>query len=168
MEKELQRIVDLFVRKSFADPTVYRFEKENKSAFDDIKSLLKEKGFNLVNVNSALTVDSEDYNMLISKAGFTGPTGKETINDCFVSDEQKKSLITIAKLREIEERVNNKTVLVVEYNDQVLNNHTFYETVRSWLKDGVPSLRSIKGIVYLETTEKIRDFCLYGIVYRKK
>ena len=167
MSKELEEIVDLFAEKFFPDSEVYMFKKEEKPAFDDIKSLLKEREFNLIDVNQALIVNPEDYNMLISKAGFTGPTGNETINDCLVSDEQKKNLIITAKLSELEKQVDNKTVLVVEYNDQVLNNRTFYETVRIWLKDGVQSLRSIRAIVYLETTERIRDFCYYGMVYRK-
>ena len=162
MSRTIERVMRTFERDFFCDPRVYLFQEQNKQAFENIKLLLKEKGFKLIYVNQALIVDAKDYNMPISKAGYTGPTGKETINDVLVDDEHKRGLIVSAKLGEIEEQVDKKTVLVVDYNNQVLTNEGFYETVRQWLKDGVSSLRSIKAIVYLETNERVGDFCPYG------
>ena len=162
MSRTIERVMRTFERDFFCDPRVYLFQEQNKQAFENIKLLLKEKGFKLIYVNQALIVDAKDYNMPISRAGYTGPTGEETINDLLVDDERKRGLIVSVKLGEIKEQVDKKTVLVVDYNNQVLTNEGFYETVRQWLKDGVSSLRSIKAIVYLETNERVRDFCPYG------
>lgn len=155
-------MLNLFEDDFFSDPAVCCFHQDEKSFFESVKIILKDKQYKLVDVNQALTINPEDFNMPISKIGFKGPTGKETVNEVLCSVDEKKKLITMGKLEEIKAGIDANTVLVVEYNEQVLNNQTFYNTVRIMLKDGVDSRRNIKAIVYVATTKNFRDFCLYG------
>ena len=161
------------VLKSFKDklgyrtlPEVWLFKKRDESSFKEIASLLKERGFKLININEQIVINPEDYNIAISKLGFKDPTGRLMLKDALISDEQQRSLIYRARLKEIGDTLDNKTVLVVRYNDQIVNGpRVFYETVRSMLKDGVQSNRSIKGIVYAETNDRIRDFLPYKYIF---
>ena len=152
------------------DPYVFSFGKEFYTDFEDIQALLKEKGFQLIDVNQSLTVKPEDYNMPLSAVGNIDPENQYTINDLLVPDEVKRHLIVRGKCREIIKEIDNNTVLVVKYNDQILNDKTIYASIRSWLKDGVSldgveKLRAIKAIVYLETNERLSDFCRYRIPF---
>ena len=154
-----------------SDPIVYCFGKEYAADFDQLQSLLNEDGWKLIDVNQALVITPEDYSMPLTEAGYVDPSGKLTINDILKPDEVKRWCIIRGKCRAIVREVDGNSVLVLNYNDQILNDQSIYETVRSWLKDGVTlggvvKLRAIKAIVYLETDEKLRDFCRYGIMYR--
>lgn len=151
-----------FKRHAFSTPTVFCFNKEDKSAFESVKSSLKDDGFRLVDLNQALIVNPEDYNTPISEIGYNDPTGKLTINGSLSIAGEKKDLVIKGKLYKIENDIDENTVLVVEYNDQVLNNHTFFNTVRGWFKNGLRSRKPLRAIVYIETTKKFRDFCFYG------
>ena len=123
MDEKMNRIVKSFKKGFFVDPIVYCFEKEDKLAFENIKPLLIENGFKLIDI------------------------------------DQSTNFGDVAK------SIDDKTVLVVEYNDKIISNSPAYERIRSLLKDGTSSLRCIRAIVYLETTEKINDFCLYGVTF---
>ena len=154
-----------FKMHQFSTPTVFCFNKEDKSFFESVKSSLKDDGFRLVDLNQALIVNPEDYDTPISESGYNDPTGKLTIKNSLFDATVKKDLVIKGKLYKIENDIDENTVLVVEYNDQVLNNHAFFNTVRGWFKNGVRSRKPIRGIVYIETTKNFRDFCLYGTVY---
>lgn len=151
-----------FKRTAFSIPTVFCFNKEDKSAFESAKSSLKDDGFRLADLNQALIVNPEDYDTPISEIGHKDPTGNLTIKNSLFDSAGKKDLVIKGKLHKIENDIDENTVLVVEYNDQVLNNHTFFNTVRDWLKNGVRSRKPIRAIVYIETTKNFRDFCFYG------
>lgn len=60
--------------------------------------------------------------------------------------------------------IDDKTILIVTYNDLYLQNKMLYESVRLWLKDGISGIDILlTALVYCETKENLRDFCRNGV-----
>ena len=70
--------------------------------------------------------------------------------------------------KKLNDLIDDKTILIVTYNDLYLQNKVLYETVRSMLKDGYRANGkgidiALTALVYCETKENLRDFCYYGL-----
>jgi len=161
MSTIFQKVFELFENTvTFdGDSTVLLFNKEQKEIMEDIKTKLEEKNYKFININKLMIPQPEDFNL---KTSFVGPDNSEyKIKDLIMSDEKKRFYADREKLNEIKNHLHDndkKTVLLIDYNEIVLKSRIIYETIRSWLKDG-----KVLALVYLSTTEKIRDFCQYGI-----
>ena len=156
-------------------PAVFLFDSQSENIFNQTIDELKSKDFKFLDINQYSIISPEDYNMLIKDAGFHDETGSITFNDILEDDAKKRRLILKAKLNNLKNKVDSHTVLMIRYNDLFLNDEMFctdgqnalYETIRSWLKDGYQFDHEFSDIlvialVFLETKENIRDFCLYG------
>ena len=70
--------------------------------------------------------------------------------------------------KKLNDLIDDKTILIVTYNDLYLQNKVLYETVRSMLKDGYRANGKgidivLTALVYCETKENLKDFCYYGL-----
>lgn len=157
-------------------PHVCLFDEEIKDSFEDTIEELKREGNKIIDINQYVTIKSEDYEMSVSDLGFYDESGKLKAKDLIEPDIKIRKLIVRAKLNRLQDIVNKDTILVVTYNDLFLQNemfcedgfNTLYEIIRDWFKDGYRNVEEpLNALVYLETKEKIRDFCMYGMYYNK-
>ena len=76
--------------------------------------------------------------------------------------------------------MDQHTVLLITYNNLYLKDEMFckngvnflYEIIRSWLKDGYNFNGSVSNVhlsalVFAETKEDLRDFCMCGTLVQK-
>lgn len=156
-------------------PNAFLFDSGTKQLFDQAVSELSDAGFNFLDINQYVAIKPTDYDVKIADLGYHDDTGKHTLKDVNLDDASKRRLICRGKLKKLQDIIDEKTILLITYNDLYLHDETFscngqnilYETMRHWLKDGYPfsgksSKLNLVAFVYLETQEKIQDFCMYG------
>ena len=146
------------------DPQVLLFSKEEAAIFEETGQELVKQDYQLMDVNECAGISPEDDLISAKEAGFAAPESVK-INDLQMSDEEKRRYITRVKLNRLLSQVNDRSILIVKYNDLYTRGGRLYETVRTWLKDGyshTDGFPSVVALVLVEKEEGIQDFCQYG------
>ena len=98
------------------DPCVILFDEKDRLYFEEAKRELKKQDYQLMNVNECAIISPEDYQISAKEAGFHAPEDVR-VGDLLMDDEEKKSHITLVKLNRLLAQVNERTILVITYND---------------------------------------------------
>ena len=171
MNISAEKIHDRITKKTIGgyenNPLVYIFDTDQKELCEEAIALLKNDDYKFVDVNQCGILKPEDFEIKLADAGFDDKSGVLTMND-ILDDATKKRWIVKTKLANLQRVIDDHTVLLITYNDLYLQDVILYETVRRWLKDGYIfdshfSDIPVNAFILLETDEKIRDFCKYGI-----
>lgn len=155
---------------------IYLFDKALKKQYDETIKELKDKGYDFVDINEVAKIKPEDYEMTLKDLGYGEEGATTQVKDVKQwTDVQKRRMIINTKLNNLDNKVGEKTILLISYNDLYLEDEMFYdgvnnklyELIRYWLKDGYcfngeESSKLLCALVYCETDEKLFDFCRYG------
>jgi len=159
-------IADLFTKRARrmigSDPLVFLFRKDEEAIFEETGQELEKQGYQLMEVNECAGIFPEDY-QISTREAYIAADESMKINDLLKSDEEKRRWITRVKLDRFWSQVNDKSILIVKYNDLYTRSGVLYETVKQWLKDGHSSnTNRVLAMVLVEKEEGIQDFCQYG------
>lgn len=150
-------IVNFFeqkIRGLITESRVIKFKKTDEDFAIELINYLKDINYKIIDINEYMKQSTEDFNL---KAPIEGDY---KINDILVPIDKKRSIADSIKLNNLEPNLygnNGRTVLLVNYNEQIIESQVIYEKVRYWLKDG-----KILALVIFSKEENKKDFCFYG------